>query len=116
MTANRGINPPDPGNPRPSGPASWDRRKELLHAPQARMVWEPGEEASEAELAALTELHRSTIQGNAAALARVMEGGTITASIPSQVPDGAAAVLHVSKRAVQNTIEPLTCGNMIAGR
>lgn len=35
-------------------------RKELLDAPEAGMVWEPGEEAWEAKLAALRSYHRAT--------------------------------------------------------
>ncbi|MQY40494.1 hypothetical protein SRB17_85270 [Streptomyces sp. RB17] len=35
-----------------------ERRKELLDAPGAGMVWEPGEEAWEAKLAALRSFHR----------------------------------------------------------
>ncbi|MER5494962.1 Helicase associated domain protein [Streptomyces sp. NPDC002490] len=37
-----------------------ERRKELLDAPEAGMVWEPGEEAWEAKLAALRAYHRAT--------------------------------------------------------
>ncbi|AQW56572.1 Helicase associated domain protein [Streptomyces violaceusniger] len=37
-----------------------DRRKVLLDAPEARMVWEPGEEAWEAKLAALRSYRRAT--------------------------------------------------------
>ncbi|MFG3122027.1 Helicase associated domain protein [Streptomyces sp. NPDC048201] len=37
-----------------------DRRKVLLDAPEAGMVWEPGEEAWEAKLAALRSYRRST--------------------------------------------------------
>ncbi|KOY53594.1 helicase [Streptomyces sp. XY332] len=37
-----------------------DRRKELLDAPEAGMVWEPGEEAWEAKLAALRSYRRAT--------------------------------------------------------
>ncbi|MFI6006372.1 Helicase associated domain protein [Streptomyces sp. NPDC051366] len=37
-----------------------ERRKELLDAPEAGMVWEPGEEAWEAKLAALRSYHRAT--------------------------------------------------------
>ncbi|MFD8977885.1 Helicase associated domain protein [Streptomyces sp. NPDC059593] len=37
-----------------------DRRKVLLDAPEAGMVWEPGEEAWEAKLAALRSFHRAT--------------------------------------------------------
>ncbi len=37
-----------------------DRRKTLLDAPQAGMVWEPGEEAWEAKLAALRSFRRAT--------------------------------------------------------
>ncbi|WP_240812809.1 Helicase associated domain protein [Streptomyces sp. DASNCL29] len=37
-----------------------DRRKVLLDAPEAGMVWEPGEEAWEAKLAALRSYHRAT--------------------------------------------------------
>ncbi|MFJ7272762.1 Helicase associated domain protein [Streptomyces sp. NPDC099050] len=37
-----------------------DRRKELLDAPEAGMVWEPGEEAWEAKLAALRAFRRAT--------------------------------------------------------
>ncbi|MET8898683.1 helicase associated domain-containing protein, partial [Streptomyces albogriseolus] len=36
------------------------RRKELLDAPEAGMVWEPGEEAWETKLAALRSYHRAT--------------------------------------------------------
>lgn len=36
------------------------RRKELLDAPEAGMVWEPGEEAWETKLAALRPYHRAT--------------------------------------------------------
>ncbi|MFJ6661664.1 Helicase associated domain protein [Streptomyces sp. NPDC091377] len=36
------------------------RRKTLLDAPEAGMVWEPGEEAWEAKLAALRSYHRAT--------------------------------------------------------
>lgn len=36
------------------------RRKELLDAPEAGMVWEPGEEAWENKLAALRSYHRAT--------------------------------------------------------
>lgn len=37
-----------------------ERRKELLDAPEAGMVWEPGEEAWENKLAALRSYHRAT--------------------------------------------------------
>ncbi|MFJ3928530.1 Helicase associated domain protein [Streptomyces sp. NPDC090022] len=37
-----------------------DRRKELLDAPEAGMVWEPGEEAWEAKLAVLRSYRRAT--------------------------------------------------------
>ncbi|GAA3372899.1 DEAD/DEAH box helicase [Streptomyces racemochromogenes] len=37
-----------------------DRRKTLLDAPEAGMVWEPGEEAWEAKLAVLRSYHRAT--------------------------------------------------------
>ncbi|MFJ9352573.1 Helicase associated domain protein [Streptomyces sp. NPDC101237] len=37
-----------------------DRRKVLLDAPEAGMVWEPGEEAWETKLAALRSYHRAT--------------------------------------------------------
>ncbi|MDV7220526.1 DEAD/DEAH box helicase [Streptomyces prunicolor] len=37
-----------------------ERRKELLNAPEAGMVWEPGEEAWENKLAALRSYHRAT--------------------------------------------------------
>ncbi|KMO95651.1 helicase [Streptomyces roseus] len=37
-----------------------DRRKTLLNAPEAGMVWEPGEEAWEAKLAALRSYRRAT--------------------------------------------------------
>ncbi|MFF1643224.1 Helicase associated domain protein [Streptomyces sp. NPDC058246] len=37
-----------------------ERRKTLLDAPEAGMVWEPGEEAWEAKLAALRSYHRAT--------------------------------------------------------
>ncbi|MEU9072561.1 Helicase associated domain protein [Streptomyces sp. NPDC048306] len=37
-----------------------DRRKTLLDAPEAGMVWEPGEEAWENKLAALRSYHRAT--------------------------------------------------------
>ncbi|WP_329391572.1 Helicase associated domain protein (plasmid) [Streptomyces sp. NBC_01351] len=37
-----------------------ERRKTLLEAPEAGMVWEPGEEAWEAKLAALRSYHRAT--------------------------------------------------------
>ncbi|GHE13855.1 helicase [Streptomyces alanosinicus] len=37
-----------------------ERRKELLDAEEAGMVWEPGEEAWEAKLAALRSYHRAT--------------------------------------------------------
>lgn len=37
-----------------------DQRKVLLDAPEAGMVWEPGEEAWEAKLAALRSYHRAT--------------------------------------------------------
>ena len=37
-----------------------DRRKTLLDAPEAGMLWEPGEEAWEAKLAALRSYHRAT--------------------------------------------------------
>ncbi|MFJ3842352.1 Helicase associated domain protein [Streptomyces sp. NPDC090054] len=37
-----------------------DRRKELLDAPEAGMLWEPGEEAWENKLAALRSYHRAT--------------------------------------------------------
>ncbi|MEU0213824.1 Helicase associated domain protein [Streptomyces sp. NPDC006265] len=37
-----------------------ERRKELLDAPQAGMVWEPGEEAWESKLAALRSYRRAT--------------------------------------------------------
>ncbi|MFI8308150.1 Helicase associated domain protein [Streptomyces sp. NPDC085927] len=37
-----------------------ERRKELLDAPEAGMVWEPGEEAWEAKLAALRSYRRAT--------------------------------------------------------
>jgi hypothetical protein len=37
-----------------------DRRKVLLDAPEAGMLWEPGEEAWEAKLAALRSYHRAT--------------------------------------------------------
>lgn len=37
-----------------------DRRKELLDAPEAGMVWEPGEEAWETKLAALRSYRRAT--------------------------------------------------------
>jgi superfamily II DNA or RNA helicase len=37
-----------------------DRRKKLLDAPEAGMVWEPGEEAWEAKLAALRSYRRAT--------------------------------------------------------
>lgn len=37
-----------------------DRRKELLDAPEAGMVWEPGEEAWESKLAALRSYRRAT--------------------------------------------------------
>ncbi|MCH0573068.1 Helicase associated domain protein [Streptomyces sp. MUM 136J] len=37
-----------------------DRRKTLLDAPEAGMVWEPGEEAWETKLAALRSYHRAT--------------------------------------------------------
>ncbi|MDX3067454.1 Helicase associated domain protein [Streptomyces sp. ND04-05B] len=37
-----------------------DRRKVLLDSPEAGMVWEPGEEAWEAKLAALRSYHRAT--------------------------------------------------------
>ncbi|MFK0237756.1 DEAD/DEAH box helicase [Streptomyces vinaceus] len=37
-----------------------DRRKELLDAPEAGMVWEPGQEAWEAKLAALRSYRRAT--------------------------------------------------------
>jgi hypothetical protein len=36
------------------------RRKQLLDAPEAGMVWEPGQEAWEAKLAALRSYHRAT--------------------------------------------------------
>ncbi|WP_415925728.1 Helicase associated domain protein [Streptomyces scabiei] len=36
------------------------RRKELLDAPEAGMVWEPGEEAWETKLSALRSFHRAT--------------------------------------------------------
>ncbi|MEV6594123.1 DEAD/DEAH box helicase [Streptomyces acidicola] len=37
-----------------------ERRRELLDAPEAGMVWEPGEEAWETKLAALRSYHRAT--------------------------------------------------------
>ncbi|WP_256725995.1 DEAD/DEAH box helicase [Streptomyces sp. IMTB 2501] len=37
-----------------------ERRKELLDAPEAGMVWEPGEEAWETKLAVLRSYHRAT--------------------------------------------------------
>ncbi|MFG3085558.1 DEAD/DEAH box helicase [Streptomyces parvulus] len=37
-----------------------ERRKDLLDAPEAGMIWEPGEEAWEAKLAALRSYHRAT--------------------------------------------------------
>jgi superfamily II DNA or RNA helicase len=37
-----------------------NHRKELLDAPEARMVWEPGDEAWETKLAALRSYHRAT--------------------------------------------------------
>ena len=37
-----------------------ERRKELLDAPEAGMVWEPGEEAWENKIAALRSYHRAT--------------------------------------------------------
>lgn len=76
----------------------------INHSLWAQPRWAISESRFDPEILPLGEVRadegprRGTTRENMAALASVMEGGTITAAVPSQVSDGAAAMLHFSER------------------